>query len=206
MTPPPSPLILASGSPRRADILHMLGIPFQVETHPVPEEVLPGEEPAIHVARLARAKAEVVSRRRPRALVLGGDTVVVSRGTILGKPRDPAHAVSMLMELSGRSHQVMSGLALLRDGGVVASGVGVTTVFFRGFGEPTARDYVATGEPMDKAGGYGIQGLGAALVERIEGDHSNVVGLPIPLLVELLERAGSPFRFPVPEATGGEEP
>jgi len=184
----------------------MLGIPFQIETHPVPEEVIPGEEPAPHVERLARAKAEQVSHRRPGALVLGGDTVVVSRGTILGKPRDPAHAVAMLMELSGRSHQVMSGLAILRDGGVVASGVGVTTVFFRAFREPTARDYVATGEPLDKAGAYGIQGLGAALVDRIEGDHSNVVGLPIPLLVDLLERAGSPFRFPLPEGMGSEEP
>jgi septum formation protein len=206
MTPSPPPLILASGSPRRADLLHMLGIPFQIETHPVPEELLPGEEPAPHVERLARAKAEVVSRRHPHTLVLGGDTVVVSRGTILGKPRDPAHAVAMLMELSGRSHQVMSGLALLQAGGLVASGVRVTTVFFRPFGEPTARDYVATGEPMDKAGAYGIQGLGAALVDRIEGDHSNVVGLPIPLLVELLEQAGRPFRFPSGNGMRSEEP
>lgn len=195
MTKTPS-LILASGSPRRAEILRMLGIPFEIETEPVSEEVLPGEEPAPHVERLARAKAEVVSRRNPGVLVLGGDTVVVSQGSILGKPRDADHALAMLMELSGRSHDVLSGLALLKAGVAVASGIRATTVHFRRFDPQTARDYVATGEPMDKAGGYGIQGLGSALVERIEGDHSNVVGLPVSLLVDLLEQAGRPFRFP----------
>lgn len=202
MTPPP-PLILASGSPRRAEILRMLGIPFEIDTHPVQERVLPGEEPAPHVERLARAKAEVVSRRNPGVLVLGGDTVVVSRGTILGKPTDPDHAVAMLMELSGRSHQVLSGLALLSGGVTVASGSRATTVHFRPFDRQTARDYVATGEPMDKAGAYGIQGLGSALVEGIEGDYSTVVGLPVPLLVQLLEEAGRPFRFPRPDAGEG---
>lgn len=193
---PPIPLILASGSPRRAQLLRMLGIPFEILTHPVSEDPLPGERPAPHVERLARAKAEVVSRLHPGALVLGGDTVVVSQGRILGKPRDPGHAVGMLMDLSGRPHEVISGLALLQGGVPRASGTRATTVFFRPFDEQTARDYVATGEPMDKAGAYGIQGLGSALVERIEGDHSTVVGLPVPLLIDLLEEVGRPFRFP----------
>lgn len=199
---PPSPLILASGSPRRAEILRGLGIPFEVDSRPVPEEVLPGEEPVPHVERLARAKADVVSRARPDALVLGGDTVVVSHGRILGKPRSAGDAVEMLMQLAGRPHEVLSGLALLREGRLVASGTSSTSVHFRPFDLQTARDYVATGEPMDKAGAYGIQGLGSVLVDRIEGDHSNVVGLPIPLLVRLLEEAGRPFRFP--SRRGGE--
>lgn len=195
MAAPPF-LILASGSPRRAEILRLLGIPFEVHTRPVSEEVLPGEEPALHVERLARSKGEEVSRSHPDDLVLAGDTVVVSRGRILGKPRDPGDAVEMLMQLAGRPHEVVSGLALLLGGAVAASGTSTTRVHFRAFDRDTAREYVATGEPMDKAGGYGIQGLGSVLVERIEGDHSNVVGLPIPLLVRLLEVAGRPFRFP----------
>jgi len=192
------PLILASASPRRAELLRMLGLPFEIRTGSVVEDPLPGELPAPHVERLARAKAQAVSHITPHALVLGGDTVVVSGGRILGKPRDADEAVSMLLALSGRAHQVISGLALYRSGALLTSGTRSTVVHFRPFGWEEARAYVATGEPMDKAGAYGIQGLGAVLVAGIEGDHSTVVGLPIPLLLDLLEQAGYPFRFPGP--------
>lgn len=198
-------LVLASGSPRRADILRTLGIPFRVDVSSLPEEVLPGEAPAPHARRLAVEKAASVSLRHPGALVLGGDTVVAVDGEILGKPADAGDAVSMLLRLSGRSHTVASGLALVRDGREVASGVSVTRVEFRSFDRAIAERYVATGEPMDKAGAYGIQEMGAALVRRVDGDHSGVVGLPVSLLVELLERAGEPYRFPsLPE--GATEP
>lgn len=199
MTAPP-PLILASTSPRRAELLRMLGLPFEIRTGSVAEDPLPGELPVPHVERLARAKAHAVSQGTPEALVLGGDTVVVSGSRILGKPRDADDAVSMLLALSGLAHQVISGLALYRRGALLASGTRSTIVRFRPFGPEEARAYVETGEPMDKAGAYGIQGLGAVLVEGIEGDHSTVVGLPIPLLLDLLQQAGHPFRFPGPAA------
>ena len=202
MTAPP-PLILASTSPRRAELLRMLGLPFEIRTGSVVEEALPGELPVPHVERLARAKAQAVSLHAPGALVLGGDTVVVSQGRILGKPRDADDAVSMLLALAGRAHQVISGLALYRTGALLTSGTRSTVVHFRPFGVEQARAYVETGEPMDKAGAYGIQGLGAVLVEGIEGDHSTVVGLPIPLLLDLLQEVGHPFRFPGPAARSG---
>jgi septum formation protein len=202
MTPLP-PLILASASPRRAELLRMLGLPFEIRTGSVVEDPLPGELPVPHVERLARAKAQAVSCEVPEALVLGGDTVVVSGGRILGKPRDADDAVSMLLGLAGRPHQVVSGLALFRNGLLLTSGTRSTVVHFRPFGPEEATAYVETGEPMDKAGAYGIQGLGAVLVEGIEGDHSTVVGLPIPLLLDLLQQAGYPFRFPGPAAPPG---
>lgn len=191
-------IVLASGSPRRAEILRTLGIPFEVDVSSLPEVVLPGEDPVSHARRLAVAKAASVSLRHPGKLVLGGDTVVVVDREILGKPRDPADAVDMLLRLAGRSHAVASGLALARDGAEVASGVEITRVEFRPFGIETAERYVATGEPLDKAGAYGIQERGAALVRRVEGDYSAVVGLPVPLLLTLLEQAGSPYVFPDP--------
>jgi len=189
------PLILASASPRRSEILTVLGIDH--ETHParVDESVLPDEGPEEHAERLARAKAAAVAGLLPGRRVLAGDTVVVVDGRILGKPRDEAHAADMLMELQGRGHQVVSSLALVDGDGRVFSGVQVTRVRFRSFDRETAEAYVATGEPMDKAGAYGIQGKGAALVEAVEGDYSGVVGLPVPLLVRLLDREGRPYRF-----------
>lgn len=191
-------LVLASGSPRRAEILRALGIGFEVDVSALPEVVLPGEDPVSHARRLAVEKAVSVSLRHPGALVLGGDTVVVVEGRILGKPRDRADAVDMLLRLAGRSHSVASGLALARDGREVAAGVEVTRVEFRPFGREAAERYAATGEPLDKAGAYGIQGRGAALVRRVEGDYSGVVGLPVSLLMTLLEEAGTPYRFPDP--------
>lgn len=190
-----APLVLASRSPRRADLLSMLGIPFEVDPADIPEEVLPGEDPVAHTRRLAEGKARTVAGRRPGRLVLGGDTVVVRDGTILGKPRDIHHAVAMLVSLAGRAHEVVSALALAEPDGCVHAGVSRTTVWLRSFGEEEARAYVATGEPMDKAGAYAIQGAGAVLVESLDGDYFTVVGLPVPLFVGLLGAAGVPYGF-----------
>lgn len=173
----------------------MLAIPFEIDPADIPEEVLPGEAPAAHTRRLAEEKARVVAGRRPGRLVLGGDTVVVRDGTILGKPGDVDHAVAMLLSLAGRAHEVVSALALVEPGGCVHAGVSRTTVWLRSFAEEEARAYVATGEPMDKAGAYAIQGAGAVLVESLEGDYFTVVGLPVPLLVGLLGAAGVPYGF-----------
>jgi septum formation protein len=146
------------------------------------------------VERLARAKAELVALDLPDALVVGGDTIVLRDGRILGKPVGVDHAVQMLMTLSGRSHEVLTGLAIAGDHGVV-SGVDRTTVHFRDFDVATARRYVRTREPLDKAGAYGIQGFGAALVGGLEGDYYSVVGFPVGLFLDLLERAGWRYDF-----------
>jgi septum formation protein len=191
-----TPLVLASASPRRAEILETLGLPTEVYPARVDESVLPGEEAEEHAERLARAKAAAVAGLLSGRWVLAGDTVVVVDDRILGKPRDEGHAVEMLLALQGRTHRVISALALVDPAGRVRSGAQSTEVRFRPFDEAFARGYVATGEPMDKAGAYGIQGLGSVLVEGVEGDWSGVVGLPVPLLVDLLEQAGRPYRFP----------
>lgn len=173
----------------------MLGLEFEVDPAGILEGVLPGEGASEHVERLAREKAVRVLERRPGALVLAGDTVVELQGEILGKPGDEDEAVEMLLRLQGRAHAVHSGLALARPDGAIGSGVSTTRVTFRSFGEAEARAYAATGEPMDKAGAYGIQGFGAALVQGIEGDYFTVTGLPVPLLTELLRQAGWPYVF-----------
>lgn len=196
--------ILASASPRRMEILETLGIEHQVRPAQVDESPFADEPARAHVERLARDKAAAVARERPDAWVLAGDTVVTLEGEILGKPRDGEDAVRMLLYLEGRDHWVLSGLALARPAGRgpspdvrhrLLSGVEVTRVRFRSFGSATARAYADTGEALGKAGGYAIQGRGAALVESISGDYSCVVGLPVPLLVRLLEEAGRPYRF-----------
>lgn len=198
------PLVLASGSPRRAALLTMLGLDHEVLPTRVDERVLPGETPPGHVERLARDKARAAADERPGALVLAGDTVVVRDGQILGKPDDEDHAVAMLVSLAGRSHVVATGTALRGPRGESRSRVDLAQVRFRDFGEDMARAYVATGEPMDKAGAYGIQGLGAALVSRVEGDYYTVVGLPVSGVVELLEELGWRYSFrglkPAPRA------
>ena len=189
------PLVLASASPRRTAILRMLGLTHDVVVTDVDEVLLAGETPDGHVERLSREKALAGSRSRPDALVLAGDTVVVLDGVVLGKPAGPEDAVATLLRLSGRRHVVHSGLALLEPGGVVHSAVGRTEVLFRAFDEAHARAYVATGEPLDKAGAYGIQGMGAALVSEIDGDYYTVVGLPVAELLSLLQRAGWGYTF-----------
>jgi len=156
---------------------------------------LEGETPRDHVERLAQAKVQDIADGRPNALVLAGDTVVVLGGTILGKPTDGEDAIRMLVSLSGRKHVVVSGLAISFSNGNVLSGSAETEVTFRCFGEALARRYVETGEPMDKAGAYGIQGLGSSLVQEIRGDYHNVMGLPIPLFLDLLDEGGWSYRF-----------
>ena len=189
------PLILASASPRRAELLARLNLTFEMLPSELLEDRLPRETPRAHAERLAREKSLDVSARRPEALVLAGDTVVVRDGTVLGKPVHEQEALTMLLSLAGRSHTVITGLALAAPGQGVRSGALETQVTFRAFGPEVARRYVDTGEPMDKAGAYGIQGLGGALVERIQGDYHTVVGLPIPLLLDLLEDAGWRYDF-----------
>ena len=193
MTSPPR-ITLASASPRRLDVLRQLGVEPHVAPADVDESYLEGESPAEHVERLARKKAEAVAVRDRRTVVIGGDTVVVHGDVVLGKPSSEEDAVSMLLSLAGSTHDVLSGLALCRDGHV-ATGVSSTVVRMRPFDEAVARAYVATEEPMDKAGGYGIQGLGAALVAGIEGDYYSVVGFPVGLFVELVERVGWRYAF-----------
>jgi septum formation protein len=187
-------LVLASASPRRAELLRRLGLDAAVAPADVDERYLEGETPEAHVERLARAKAETVAARHPGALTIGGDTVVVDGDAVLGKPADADEAVTMLRRLSGREHRVVSGIALCGPEGTV-SDVGRAVVRFRRFDETAARAYVATGEPMDKAGAYGIQGMGGALVEEIRGDYYTVVGFPVGRFVELLARMGWRYAF-----------
>ena len=188
MTPPI--LILASGSPRRRELLQMLGIAFEVRPSHIPEEWQPGEAPVAYAERLAREKALSV----PGDLVLGADTTVLLDGELLEKPVDAEDALRILRRLQGRTHEVISSVALVA-GGVVRQATDVTRVTFRCADDDLLRAYIATGEPMDKAGAYGIQGYGAALVERIEGDFFGVMGLPVRLVLALLEAAGIPYRF-----------
>lgn len=177
------PLVLGSGSPRRRELLALAGLAFEVRVTDVPEEPLDGEAPDEHVRRLARDKARAASLSSPHALALGADTIVVEGGEILGKPRDRADAVAMLTRLSDRTHAVLTGFALAQDGNVRASSVVRTEVDFRALDAHEIDAYVATGEPLDKAGAYGIQGRAAAFVPAIRGSYTNVVGLP---LVEVL--------------------
>jgi septum formation protein len=182
-----------------------MGLRADIRPAEVDERYLPGETPAQHVERLAMAKAAAVAREEPDALVVGGDTVVVDGDRVLGKPASEDEATEMLRSLSGRSHHVLSGIALVGPG-VAESTWSLTEVRFRTFGDATARAYVATGEPMDKAGAYGIQGMGAALVAEIRGDYYTVVGFPLGRFLELLARAGWRYAFgeglePVEHAT-----
>ncbi len=187
-------LILASGSPRRSELLDQMGLAHEIRPARVDEDYGEGEGYEQHVERLAREKAEAVASGAPGSLVVGGDTVVVRDGMILGKPSDPDEAVAMLLSLAGRTHTVLSGVALAGPHGTL-SAVGRAEVRLRAFGGEEARAYVATGEPMDKAGAYGIQGLGAALVEGLDGDYYSVVGLPVGRLLDLLAEAGWRYAF-----------
>lgn len=187
----PQPLVLASSSPRRRQLLEMLGLPLMVAHGDVQEIPLPRETPSAYARRLARDKARAV----PGALVLGADTIVVLDDEILEKPRDPEHALAMLRRLQGRWHEVITSVCLVAEGRTYEA-QDRTSVEFRRADDDTLRAYIATGEPMDKAGAYGIQGYGAALVERIEGDFFGVMGLPLRLVLDLLARAGFPYRFP----------
>jgi septum formation protein len=182
-------LILASASPRRAELLRAAGIPFEVVVADVDERVLPGEAPEPYVRRVAEAKAAAVIRNAAGRPVLAADTAVVADGIILGKPDDADDARRMLRLLSGRAHEVMTGVCLMSSGGSaphISSAVESTAVWFADLSPDEIECYVQTGEPMDKAGSYAIQGLGSRFVTRIEGSYSNVVGLPISLVYRLL--------------------
>ncbi|MBI5547582.1 MAG: septum formation inhibitor Maf [Deltaproteobacteria bacterium] len=182
-------LVLASGSPRRRALLGQMGIPLQVEPPDVDEGDLPGERPMDFVTRVARKKGLAVLQAHPGRIVLAADTAVVLEGRLFGKPADFAHAKQMLRELAGRVHEVVTGVFVA--GPLAERSLAVTTrVRFRALSEEEIGWYVATSEPMDKAGAYAIQERGGAFVESIEGSTSNVVGLPLAESLELLESVG----------------
>jgi septum formation protein len=187
-------LVLASQSPRRAELLRQAGIPFVVRVAPVDENPLPGERPEDYVVRLAETKAMAVEAA-PEEIVLGADTTVVVGGAMLGKPASPAEARHMLVRLAGRRHQVLTGICLRHSGQVVCDWA-ATQVWFSAMSRREIREYVSSGEPMDKAGAYAIQGLASRYVERIEGCYFNVVGLPVALVYHhlrvLKKSAGEP--------------
>lgn len=189
--------MLASGSPRRRDLLRASGIAFEVGAAPdVDESVLPGEAPGACVERLARLKAEAALRTSPGRLLLTADTLVFLDGVPLGKPTGPEHARAMLRSLSGGSHDVLTGVALGRADGnasILRCGHVRTTVRFRPLADNEIRSYVETGEPLDKAGAYAIQGGARPFVEAIEGPEDNVIGLPVALVQELLAAFPSPL-------------
>ena len=190
-------IILASQSPRRRELLALVGIPHEVRPADLDETVWPGEVPEAHADRLARSKAEAIATREPGAVVIGADTIVVLDGDILGKPNDEAEAAATLRRLSGRTHTVHTAVAVARDGQTV-SGVESVEVTFRPLSDTQIQTYIATGEPMDKAGAYGIQGYGAVIVERVHGDYFAVMGLALGRLLVLLERVGVAYRFGAP--------
>jgi septum formation protein len=187
--------VLASASPRRAALLRQIGVPFRVQASQAGEDESGSrvchESPEAYATRLALAKAREVAGGLAQGLVIGADTVVVGRGALLGKPRDAVEAQAFLLRLAGRTHRVATGVAVV-DAGTGRSAVGASTtrVRMRPFQAGEAARYVAGGEPLDKAGAYGIQGRGALLVEAIQGDYCTVVGLPLVLLADLLGRFG----------------
>lgn len=180
-------IILASSSPRRKDLLNQIGVAFRVDPAAVDETVLPGEAPEKYAVRVALEKARVAAARAGAGLVIAADTIVVLNDEILGKPADARDAERMLMLLSGKAHCVITGLAVMDAAtGRALTRTSLTRVWFRGLSQHEIASYVATGEPLDKAGAYGIQERGALFVERIDGCYFNVVGLPLSLLAELL--------------------
>lgn len=184
-------VILASASPRRRELLTQLGIAFEVQTRSVDESCYWELEPAARVEKLAGLKAMAVAADLDGGLVLGADTLVAAGGQVLGKPDGGAGARHMLRMLSGRKHLVYTGVALVDVAGCrMETAFAETAVFIRAMDEGEISRYVATGEPLDKAGAYAIQGLGAAFVTAIEGSYSNVVGLPLHLVAGMLRRFG----------------
>lgn len=198
MSAPPirSPILLASASPRRRALFGHLGYPFETCVVDVDETPLARETVRKTVLRLARAKATAAREGRPEAVVVGADTVVEVNGDVLGKPRDIAEARAMLARLAGREHRVWTAVAVSGPGAREDAAVEVTRVWFRPMSAAEIAAYVATGEPMDKAGAYGIQERGAVFVERIEGDYFAVVGLPLCRLGLMLEKALGPAPAP----------
>ena len=193
-------LVLASASPRRQELLRNAGIPFAVSAANTPEVPLVGEAPRACAERLAREKAHAVLRQQPGKLVLGADTIVVIDGEILGKPRDQADAMRMLRLLSGRTHQVITGVCLVGtlrtenqklETGFEDTRSETTLVSMTTLSDEDVRSYIASGEPMDKAGAYAIQGMASRWIPRIDGDYFNVVGLPVALVRRMLQEHGA---------------
>lgn len=190
LTPAQHPLILASASPRRQELLRQAGIPIEVHPAHIPEEQRAGEAPLEYALRLSREKADAVAQRFPGRFVLGADTIVVVGEEVLGKPCDPEDAARMLRMLSGRGHAVTTAVTLISASGQRTTRAATTNVFFRELAEEEIQQYIATGEPMDKAGGYAIQGGAGRWAIRMEGEFSNVVGLPLTLVSEMLRASG----------------
>jgi len=188
---PPVQLILASSSPRRRQLLELLGLKFEVRSANIDESIQGGETPSAYVERVAMLKAVRVATQMPQALILGADTAVVVDGRILRKPQSPADARRMLTLLSGRSHAVLSGIALA--GTHQSSRIVESQIDFRVLSRGEIDWYIRTGEPMDKAGAYGAQGIGSFLIQSVHGSYSNVVGLPLAETLLLLNRAGVSF-------------
>jgi len=194
------PIILASQSPRRAELLGRLGLDFQIVPSEVDESFVDHEMPADHSERLAREKALRVGFDTPDALVIGADTIVLLDSDVLGKPRDEEDAVAMLMRLQGREHEVFTSVAVAMENRC-ESALERVRVRFRRLDRHECERYVSTGEPMDKAGAYGIQGFGSALVAEIHGDYFAVMGLPVVKTLELIRRFGFQYAFRGLEAT-----
>ena len=187
-------VVLASGSPRRRQLLELIGIEHDVQPADIDESVRPRETPARYAERLAREKASVVASRDPDRITIAADTTVVVNKKVLGKPENEEDARRMLSMLSGREHTVITAIAVAR-GRKLRSAVEEVKVRFRRLRDDEIDAYIATGEPMDKAGAYGIQGYGATIVECIEGDYFSVMGLPLARLVDLLRDLGVRYRF-----------
>ena len=190
----PLRVVLASQSPRRRELLALIGVNHSVQPADIDESVHENEAPAAHAERLARTKAQLIAERDTEALVIGSDTIVVIDNQILGKPSDTEDAARMLGMLSGRTHTVVTAVAIA-FGARVLSGVEHVAVTFRALTEQQIADYIGTQEPMDKAGSYGIQGFGATIIERIDGDFFAVMGLPLGRLIGLCADVGVNYRF-----------
>lgn len=187
-------VVLASASPRRRELLTLAGIPHMVSPAGIDESVHPGEAPHAHVERLAREKAAVIAARFPDALIVAADTVVVLDGDIIGKPASVYDAERTLGRLQGQTHTVVTGMAVVLNGATV-SGVEDVAVTFGSLTATDISEYVATGEPMDKAGSYAIQGYGATIVRQIDGDYFAVMGLSLVRLVDLMKQLGVRYHF-----------
>jgi len=187
-------VILASQSPRRRELLNLVGIAHEVRPADIDESYLAGERPREHAERLARGKAAVIAAREPDAVIIGSDTIVVVDGDVLGKPSGDLDAVRMLARLAGRSHTVITSVAVAWRGEIHSSveEVGVT---FHPLTRAEIDAYIATREPMDKAGAYGIQGYGATIVSRVDGDYFAVMGLPLQRLTRVLASLGIRYAF-----------
>ena len=185
------PLILASSSPRRRELLNQVGIAYQVIVADIDESIRPGEDAGEYVCRMAREKAlEVHQRDGVTVAVLGADTAVVVNGRVLGKPVDREDAIRMLESLSGRTHEVWSAVALVSPGGGLRQRLNITRVTFSELNRAWIESYCDSGEPMDKAGAYGVQGIAAQKISHMEGSYSGVMGLPLHETAEILQAAG----------------